>query len=115
MAGQVAGPSTVPCVVPDAAGSSEANASESRVRRDTGASSGTGMLSSLRSISALGDAPVCAGTPVFAGVIEPCHEGAAAELSAGADAPAGVSFMTASLAEAATATSAGAGAAAMAA
>ena len=84
-------------------------------RRDTGAASGTGMLPSFRSISALGAAPVCAGVFAPAGVIEPCHEGAAVELSAGAEAPACVSPMAASLAGAAAATPAGAGAAAMAA
>ena len=58
MAAQVDGPSAVPCAVPAAGDDIEVSASESRVRRDTGAASGTGMLSSFRSISALGDAPV---------------------------------------------------------
>ena len=101
--------------MPGAGASIEVSASESRVRRDTGAASGAGILPSFRSISAPGAAPVCAGVLAPAGVIEPCHEGAAAELSAGAEAPACVSPMAASLAEAAAAAPAGAGAAAMAA
>jgi hypothetical protein len=102
-------------VLPAACGSIEASASESRVRRDTGASSGTGMLSSFRSFSALGAAPMYADPPVLAGVISPCHEGPAAGAPAGAGAPAVFASMVASLSEATVASTAGAGAAAMAA
>ena len=101
--------------MPDAAGSTEASASESRVRRDTGAS-GTGMLSSLRSISALGAAPVCAGTPVPGGATVRVASAAVRAVwnpVFAPEAPAVATSMTASLAEATTTSPAGAGAAAM--
>ena len=104
--------------MPGAADSTEASASESRVRRDTGTSSGTVILSSLRSISALGVAPVCVGTPVLVGAavwtaskaVRPVWNPVFAT-----EAPAAVTSMTASLSESTADATAGAGAAAMAA
>ena len=104
----------MPCVEPGADDSREAITSERRVRRDTGTSSGTGMLSLFRSVSALGDAPACAGPSVLAGIISPCHEGPAAGASAEAAAPAAVTSIPAPLPEAAAVPPAGAGAPAMA-
>ena len=110
---RVSGPSAVPCDVPDADDSKVAIASERRVRRDTGASSGTGMLSSFMSISAHGDAPTCVDPSVLAGVNRPCQEGPAAAVAPEATAPAAATSMAAPLSEADVASSAEAGAPAM--
>ena len=91
------------------------NISVSSSARAIGTSPGTGMLPSFRSISALGDAPMCVDPSVLAGVFSPCHEGPAAEASAEAAAPAAVTSTTAPLPEATAAAPVGAGAPAMAA
>ena len=85
-------------------------AREARVRIDTGASAGSGMLSSSMADSALGGAPVCIDPPAFAGVSRSCQGAAVAALASPT-----ASSIVRSLSATATAPASGTGAPAIAA